>query len=499
MSTVICKLCGRENRSHFKFCLGCGTELNRDNIIVKPEPTMPPMAVPPPDPPPGGQRYKMANAPTVAAASGAELADYLAKHGVQMPQSSQGGAPAGAYSASPGATPPAAAPPPMAAPPMAAPPMAAPPMAAPPMAAPPMAPPPSAPPMAAPPMAPPPSAPPMAAPPMAPPPVAAPPWDDKATVQQGPYENPPWEQQPELRNEIERSPTGPAEGEFEMADTVMADDIAQLGLGETSEPQSVACPECGNQVPVGFKFCGNCGCKITAAPAIAQVSAPAPAPDPTPVPEPMPQANFVAKLIVQRPDGRFESVLDMEEGEVVVGRETHPSFATDAYMSPSHARITIDSGSIFVEDLGSINGTYIRVTQEELLKSGDIFRIGTEVMRYKELPRASETPDGTVVIGSPNVDAWGRIELITGPDAVGAAWVLSGEVIKIGREDGDITFPEDGYVSGEHLEINRLDDQTYLVDLKSSNGTYLKIRDVREVEPSMPILMGYQLYRIELI
>jgi pSer/pThr/pTyr-binding forkhead associated (FHA) protein len=72
-------------------------------------------------------------------------------------------------------------------------------------------------------------------------------------------------------------------------------------------------------------------------------------------------------------------------------------------------------------------------------------------------------------------------------------------MIKIGREEGDITYPEDGYVSGEHMEINKLDDQVFLIDLNSSNGSYLKISSKRELMPGTPLLMGYQLYKFELI
>ncbi|MBN2722839.1 MAG: FHA domain-containing protein, partial [Deltaproteobacteria bacterium] len=338
-------------------------------------------------------------------------------------------------------------------------------------------PPPTPPPPPPPPPSAPPASRPMASPPMASPPMAAPP--------SGPMAAPPM---------ADVEPEANADG-YEMADTVLADDISDLGFSTDSSVSDNSCPECGNEVPPGFKFCGNCGHKMESSPQMPVASFSPPAPEPEPEPEPEP----VAKLIVQKPDNTFETVLELMEGETVIGRETHKAFATDSYMSPAHTRLTVEMGTILVEDLDSLNGTYIRVIQEEELFSGDIFRIGTEVMRYKDLPPPQKTADETVVIGSPNVDAWGRIEILTGPDSVGCAYVLSGEVIKVGREDGDITFPDDGYVSGEHLELNRMDDQVYLVDLNSSNGTYLKIREPREVEPGTLLLMGYQLYRIELI
>ncbi|MBU1240546.1 FHA domain-containing protein, partial [Myxococcota bacterium] len=293
---------------------------------------------------------------------------------------------------------------------------------------------------------------------------------------------------------------GKPEGEFELADTVLADDISQIPGMESSEPSlppgMIACPTCGTHVPEQNKFCGGCGSKISPR---VQIPEPAPAAAPAPASAPVVQMVPKAKLIVQKPDGTQETVLELSEGETIIGRTCQPVFATDYYMSPQHAKVIIEHGAIFIEDLDSLNGTFFRITREELLKDGAIFRLGTEVLRFRTLPDEMVDEQGTEILGSPNLKAWGRLELIMGKEGAGAAYSLTGEIIKIGREEGDITFPDDGYVSGEHLELNYMDGQIYLVDLNSSNGSYLKISGLREVEPSVPILMGYQLYRIELI
>jgi len=551
VSSVICKQCGRENRSHFKFCLGCGVELNKDNVIVKPEATIPPVMPPPPEP-----SHKLASAPTMAATPGSELADYLKSQGISIPESSRPAAPTPppapapfAAPMSPSAPPPAPAPfaaPPPAASPFAAPPPAASPFAAPPPAPAPFAAPPSAPaPFAAPPpaaspfaapmspSAPPPAASPFAAPPSAPAPFAAPPPAPAPFAPPpapAPFAPPPAaspfaapmspsapppapapvdDRSDELPFMPPAGPAGPApiaqSGGFEMADTVCADDDQQAMIAPKPAPAGgqKICSQCGSAITPGFKFCGNCGSPaIMDAPAAPQLDStlPAPAPfAPPPAPAPAPAPVPVARLIVQRPDGSTAPVIDLFEGETVLGRSTHDPFSNDYYMSPKHCKLTIDSGSIFVEDMGSLNGTFFRLSREELLKDGDMFRVGTEVLRYRALPPVEELEDGTIAAGSPNLEAWGRLELIMGKDAAGQAFSLTGERIRIGREEGDITFPDDGYVSGEHLEITRIDNATYLVDLNSSNGTYLNIKSLMELDPATPILMGYQLYRIELL
>jgi pSer/pThr/pTyr-binding forkhead associated (FHA) protein len=67
----------------------------------------------------------------------------------------------------------------------------------------------------------------------------------------------------------------------------------------------------------------------------------------------------------------------------------------------------------------------------------------------------------------------------------------------MGRERGDILFPEDGYVSGTHARIALRDGRVYLVDVGSSNGTFLRVRGERRLAPGAFILMGQQLFRIE--
>jgi pSer/pThr/pTyr-binding forkhead associated (FHA) protein len=499
VSSVICKQCGRENRSHFKFCLGCGSELTKENVIVKPEATIPPMMPPSPtqqNPAPGGKQFRVANAPTMAATPGSELADYLQQQGFNMP----------------GSAPPPSAPPPPGG-------FGAPPPSAPPPPGGFGAPPPSGPPPPGGFGAPPPSAPPPSGGFGAPPPSeqigygAGPP---PPSTPVGYGDTPAPDNKPTLHdmgpapgsvasssNEVpsEESPFDENSDSFEMDDTVMVDDIEDLPFTppsrDHSQPPSsapdgpFACPKCASEIPAGFKFCGNCGYRIESSPAPAPAAAPAPAPEPS--------APHVADLIVQKPDGSMEKVLELHEGDTVIGRTTHPAFNNDYYMSPEHARITVDSGIILVEDLNSLNGTFFRITTEEKLVNGSVFRIGTEVLKYHELDEPIPEEDGTQVLGSPNLDAWGRLEIIMGKDSIGSAFVLTGETIRIGREDGDITFPDDGYVSGEHLEVARMDTDTYLIDLNSSNGSYLKVAGARDVDPGVPVLMGYQLYRVELV
>ncbi|MFO0669713.1 MAG: FHA domain-containing protein [Polyangiaceae bacterium] len=68
--------------------------------------------------------------------------------------------------------------------------------------------------------------------------------------------------------------------------------------------------------------------------------------------------------------------------------------------------------------------------------------------------------------------------------------------VHLGRERGDVLFPEDGYVSGLHCHIGQNGDKIFLTDLGSSNGTFVRLREEAEVTNGDVLLMGQQLFRV---
>jgi pSer/pThr/pTyr-binding forkhead associated (FHA) protein len=214
-----------------------------------------------------------------------------------------------------------------------------------------------------------------------------------------------------------------------------------------------------------------------------------------PAAEPRP----LAKLALIRPDGSEGGMHMLREADTVIGRGTGSLFDHDSYLSPAHARIIIDAGRIFLEDVGSLNGIFIKITAEEQLKGGDIFRIGQELLRFDPILEPQLLEDGTEIMGSPNPGYWGRLSVIMGPSVDGSAFPLMGEEMVLGRERGDILFSDDGYVSGTHAKLGVREDGYLLTDLGSSNGSFIRITEPRQIPSGTFILMGQQLFRIELL
>jgi len=276
-------------------------------------------------------------------------------------------------------------------------------------------------------------------------------------------------------------------------------------------PAESACPKCGNGIKANNTFCGKCGFRLKVAqssPAIAPAPGFASGDSSGSVPRTMYMAppQQVAKapahhghLTLIRPDGTEGGIHPLVEGENLIGRGQGSLFDADPYLSPRHAEFQLDDNGLTVRDLKSLNGVFFRLTQEEALDSGHIFRIGQELLRFDVISEPMPLEDGTEIIGTPNPGYWGRISVIVGRDVDGPAFPIFEEAIVLGRERGDILFPEDGYVSATHARISLRDGHVYLQDLGSSNGSFLRINGERQVDQGCLLLMGQQLFRVQFV
>ena len=203
------------------------------------------------------------------------------------------------------------------------------------------------------------------------------------------------------------------------------------------------------------------------------------------------------RIILIRPDGSEGGAHPLHDGENLVGRGQGSLFEGDLYLSPRHAEFVLGPHGLVVKDLRSLNGIFVKIAGEEVLESGDVIRIGQELLRFEIIAPPAPLEDGTEVAGTPNPGFWGRLSVVVGREVDGSAFPLFGDAIVMGRERGDILFPEDGYVSGTHARISLRDGRVYLADVGSSNGTFLRVRGSRPLASGGFVLMGQQLFRAE--
>ena len=85
------------------------------------------------------------------------------------------------------------------------------------------------------------------------------------------------------------------------------------------------------------------------------------------------------------PETRFE----LRDGETSLGRSSASTIVlrSDDYASGRHAQLTRHGGLLYIEDLGSTNGTFVngrKTVGATPLRNGDTVRVGSTTFRYEE-------------------------------------------------------------------------------------------------------------------
>lgn len=118
----------------------------------------------------------------------------------------------------------------------------------------------------------------------------------------------------------------------------------------------------------------------------------------------------MSRLIIAHGPGAGRTITRSTTG-AVIGRQPGLELTLDsAAVSRRHARVTWDGERVFVEDLGSSNGTLInetRIPGRTELRLGDSMRIGTSVFQLESEPRA----DSEMTIQRQTVAATSNAEL----------------------------------------------------------------------------------------
>jgi len=181
-------------------------------------------------------------------------------------------------------------------------------------------------------------------------------------------------------------------------------------------------------------------------------------------------------------------------GGCIIGRESGNDARIDEKtVSKRHARLILDdSGRLFIEDLGSANGTWkkgAKITRD-VFASGDTVRFGAAEFRI-ELPvnggatqrfdgsssagKTEKVGGGAAAAGSGAVYAW--LERL---DASGQRIAVKATSVRIGRhEDNDLRFEEPS-VHRRHAVLHITPQREFVItDLSGEGGNGVKVNSKR--------------------
>jgi FHA domain-containing protein/zinc ribbon protein len=142
----------------------------------------------------------------------------------------------------------------------------------------------------------------------------------------------------------------------------------------------VYCPECGFQNPEAANYCAKCGALLVRDSGAETTMTYTPEDGEEEVSDILEDLGVKGPaLVVRSGGGRTGETFNPESERTTIGRSPDCEiFLDDVTVSRKHAVLTQRDGAFFIEDLGSLNGTFLnrRRIESGQLNDGDELQIG---------------------------------------------------------------------------------------------------------------------------
>ncbi len=187
-------------------------------------------------------------------------------------------------------------------------------------------------------------------------------------------------------------------------------------------------------------------------------------------------------ITIEDQNGQVADTFSFDHGSYVIGRlEGCDVVLPSTSVSRKHARIFIEEGRCYVEDLGSANGVIVdgqRVVQRRDLGTASQIRIG-DFYLYLEYKRPTDSQKQDVLSTLFIDSGTEHHKLVRINDSfAGEEFSLSEQENTIGRTDDNFILLSDNSISRRHAVIHRRGDLYLAEDRGSSNGTRVNGKDV---------------------
>ena len=148
----------------------------------------------------------------------------------------------------------------------------------------------------------------------------------------------------------------------------------------------IYCPECGFQNPEAANFCARCGAHLVR-PDESETTMTFTPEEADDEGSGLPEEIDGPALIVRSGGGRAGETFPLENDSTAIGRSPDCEiFLDDVTVSRDHAVLVRRSGAWYLDDSGSLNGTYVnrRRIESHKLADGDEIQIGKYKLSYLE-------------------------------------------------------------------------------------------------------------------
>jgi pSer/pThr/pTyr-binding forkhead associated (FHA) protein len=188
----------------------------------------------------------------------------------------------------------------------------------------------------------------------------------------------------------------------------------------------------------------------------------------------MHNADDAPRLVL--PDGRTVPLA----GRMRLGRAGHNDVTLDDDLaSREHAEFELAGDQVLLRDLGSDNGTFVnevQITDPQPLRDGDRIRIGQTILIFHQLQAMAPATEDTATL------LWETKEPLWLVRADGQRFAVT-HSLRLGRASDNDLVLDDRSVSHYHARIDLVAGRPTVVDLGSSNGTWVNGQRISAPQP----------------
>jgi class 3 adenylate cyclase len=221
-----------------------------------------------------------------------------------------------------------------------------------------------------------------------------------------------------------------------------------------------------------------------------------------------------AHTIVTRPDARDAKLQHLTrdgavaaeyfitlQGLSVGSTEGDVKFPEDSTIRAVQARFSLEEGQPMVEDVSKKGSIFVRLIATYTLEQADIVAMGARLFKFVSKPdfvTAATLLGKTLSNVSELLNESAAKFVLVNRDGSEQQenYPLLQEEVSFGRINGTYTFSDDPLMSRSHARVYHRGEDFFLEDLRTRNGTFVKVRGKAPVPFEAPVLLGRQVFRI---
>ena len=224
---------------------------------------------------------------------------------------------------------------------------------------------------------------------------------------------------------------------------------------------------------------------------------------------PAAQSLALARGRASASGGRLVSLVDGREYAVPaaglrIGRDAGSDVVVPGTdVSRNHAEISVGVSGYVLRDL-SANGVFVNATRTgdaHPLRRGDVIRIGAEEFRFYAdhvEPRVAPSEQAANTerayeLSSTVAPTLATLEVVNEGATKGTVYSIRSPLAHVGRGDHNDVVIADDSVSDSHAKLQRRDSGWFVVDIDSTNGTYVsgeRVRGERQLKHMTAVRFG---------